>query len=308
MEYYKSYDEIISAAKSVPEKSVMAIAFPDAHSIEAALMAADDGIIEPVLVGNAEEAKKILKEMGRDSDGIRIVEAEDDVDSAAKAVELVRKGEANFLLKGKLDTKVILKAVVNKETGLGTGRIMSHFSLFEMPNYHKLVAIVDGGMMTYPDLAQKADIIRNTVSVFKALGYECPKVGVLACVEKLNPKMPETVEGDELKQMNQRGEIVDCIVEGPISYDCALSKEIADFKGFDSPCAGDCDILIVPNIHAGNLVGKAITITAGGKMAGFIVGAKCPIALTSRGSTVEEKYTSIVLAALTAKGLQEELK
>lgn len=303
---YKSFEEIIAAAKSLPEKAVMAVAAPDEHTIEASLLARRQGVVEPVFVGNAREAAEILAGMGERPEDFRILGADDVVDAAAKAVALVRKGEANFLLKGKLDTKVILKAVVNKETGLGTGRIMSHFTLFEVPNYHKLLAIVDGGMMTYPDLNQKAEIIRNTVEVFHAIGCERPKVGVLACVEKINPKMPETLDGDALKQMNARGEIEGCIVEGPISYDCAVSREIAAFKGFESPCAGDCDILLVPNIHAGNLLGKAITITAQGKMAGFIVGARCPIAMTSRGSSVDEKYTSIVLAALAAQGMKKE--
>ena len=133
------------------------------------------------------------------------------------------------------------------------------------------------------------------------MGYDCPKVGVVTCVEKLNPKMPETVEADALKQMNLRGEITGCIVEGPISYDCAVSKEIAEFKGFHSPCAGDCDILLAPNIHAGNIMGKMLAVTCGAKMAGFIVGAKCPVVMTSRGATAEEKYLSIVISALAAQ-------
>jgi phosphate butyryltransferase len=160
-------------------------------------------------------------------------------------------------------------------------------------------------MVPYPTLEQKKAIIENTVGALRAMGYDEVKVGVLACVEKLNPKMPETVEADELKQMNRRGEIRHCVVEGPISYDCAVSKEIADFKGFESPCAGDCDILLAPNIHAGNIMGKMLTVTCGAKMAGFIVGAKCPIAMTSRGSSVEEKYTSIILAALCARGMEK---
>jgi phosphate butyryltransferase len=136
------------------------------------------------------------------------------------------------------------------------------------------------------------------------MGYDMPKVGVLACVEKINPKMPETIEADELKQMNQRGEITGCIVEGPISYDCAVSKEIADFKGYQSPVAGDCDVVVAPNIHAGNIMGKMFTVTAGAKMAGFIVGAKCPIVMTSRGSSPMEKYLSIVISAAAARGMQ----
>ena len=220
---------------------------------------------------------------------------------AAKAAALVREGKADLLMKGKLDTAVLLKAVVNKEHGLGKGGVMSHFSIFEVPGYHKLLCPVDGGMMTYPTLEQKKAIIENTVGVLHAMGYECPKVGVLACVEKVNPKMPETVEADALKQMNQRGEITGCIVEGPVSYDCAMSKEIAEFKGFDSPVSGDCDVLVAPNIHAGNIMGKLLTVTCGARLAGMMVGAKCPIVMTSRGSSAEEKYLSIVLAAAAAQ-------
>ncbi len=222
-------------------------------------------------------------------------------EAARKAVSLVVEGKADFLMKGKLDTSVLLKAVVNKECGLGQGRTMSHFTMFQVPGYHKLLVPVDGGMVTYPTLEQKRDIICNTVDTLRSMGYDMPKVGVVTCVEKVNPKMPETVEADLLKQMNENGEISGCIVEGPISYDCAVSREIADFKGFQSPCAGDCDVLVAPNIHAGNIMGKMLAVTCGAKMAGFIVGAKCPIVMTSRGSSPEEKYLSIVISAVAAQ-------
>ena len=152
-------------------------------------------------------------------------------------------------------------------------------------------------MVTYPTLEQKKCIIENTVGALLAMGYECPKVGVLACVEKVNPKMPETLEARELQEMNAAGEIKNCIVEGPISYDCAMSREIAEFKGYESRISGDVDILVAPNIHAGNIMGKMLAVTCGAKMAGFIVGAKCPVVMTSRGSSAEEKYLSIVIAA-----------
>lgn len=301
---FTSLDQIVNAAKGMSSKTTMAVAAAaDAHTLEAAFLAADAGIVEPILVGEKEAIIRILSEMGRSVPEENIVDAADIVDAAEKAVALVREGRAHFLLKGKLDTKYLLKAVVNKEKGLGTGNLMSHFTLFEIPGYHKLLAPVDGGMVTYPNLEQKKGIIENTVRAMRALGYDCPKVGVLACVEKLNPKMPETVEGDALKQMNQRGEIAHCIVEGPISYDCAVSREIAAIKGFESPCAGDCDVLVAPNIHAGNIMGKMLTVTCGAKMAGFIVGAKCPIAMTSRGSSAEEKFNSIVIAAYAARGM-----
>jgi phosphate butyryltransferase len=159
------------------------------------------------------------------------------------------------------------------------------------------VITTDGGMMMYPDLEQKKKIIENAVGVLHSLGYENPKVGVLAAVETVNPKMPESVDAGKLKEMNQNGEITGCIVEGPISYDLAMNKESAEIKGFVSPVAGDPDILIVPNITAGNILGKCLVYSAGAKMAGFIVGAKVPIVLTSRGSSSEEKYLSLVISA-----------
>ena len=300
-----SFDEILRSAGELPERAVMAVAAAaDPHSLEAALEARRAGIAEPLLVGDRGAILSLLEGLGESVPDEDIIDASGSAEAAARAVALVREGRASFLLKGGLDTSVLLRAVVDKERGLSRGRLMSHFTIFQIPGYHKVLAPVDGGMVTYPTLEQKKQIIENTVEMFHALGYECPKVGVLACVEKLNPKMPETVEADALKQMNLRGEIPGCVVEGPISYDCAVSKEIADYKGFESPCAGDCDILLAPNIHAGNIMGKMLTVTCGAKMAGFIVGAACPIAMTSRGSSAEEKFDSIVLAAVCAAGMK----
>ena len=300
-----SFDEILRSAGELPSRAVMAVAAAaDPHSLEAALEARRAGIAEPLLVGDRSAILSLLEGLGESVPDEDIIDASGSAEAAARAVALVREGRASFLLKGGLDTSVLLRAVVDKERGLSRGRLMSHFTIFEIPGYHKLLAPVDGGMVTYPTLEQKKQIIENTVEMFHALGYDRPKVGVLACKEKLDPKMPETLDGDALKQMNLRGEIPGCVVEGPISYDCAVSKEIADYKGFESPCAGDCDILLAPNIHAGNIMGKMLTVTCGAKMAGFIVGAACPIAMTSRGSSAEEKFDSIVLAAVCAAGMK----
>ncbi len=298
----KNFAELIGKVKGMPEMKRMVIAAAgEEHTLEAALHARKEGICRPILVGDAAKIRDILKELKEEVPEEDIYDAPEPEAAAAKAVELVREGKGDFLMKGYLDTKVILKAVVNKETGLGQGRLMSHFTMFEVPGYHKIIVAVDGGMVTYPDLQMKKEIILNTIDVLHAYGYENPKVGVLACVEKVNPKMPETLDADELAKMNAAGEIPGCIVEGPISYDCAMSKEIADFKGYESKIAGDVDVLIVPNIHAGNILGKVYTVTCGAKMAGFIVGAKCPIVLTSRGSSAEEKYMSIVVSAAATK-------
>ena len=300
--FYKTFDELIARQKGQPAMARMAVAAAgDEHTIEAALHARSEGIAHPIFVGDKAVIDQALAHLGAQADPADILDVADLAESARVAVGLVREGKADFLMKGKLDTSVLLKAVVDKEHGLGKGGVMSHFTAFQVPSYHKLLVPVDGGMVTYPTLEQKKAIIENTVGALHVMGYDCPKVGVLACVEKLNPKMPETVEADALKQMNQRGEITGCVVEGPISYDCAVSKEIADFKGFVSPCAGDCDVLIAPNIHAGNIMGKMLTVTCGAKMAGFIVGAKCPIAMVSRGSSPEEKFLSIVLATAAAR-------
>lgn len=299
---FRNFDELIAKVKGLPGMKRMAIAVAaDEHTLEAALVARKEGIARPVLVGDRALIGDILTKLGEDVADEDIYDVVDEVAACEYAVKLVKEGKADFLMKGKVDTKVILKAVVNKENGLGKGGVMSHITIFEVPTYHKLLVPVDGGMVTYPTLEQKKAIIENTVSALLDMGYTCPKVGVLACVEKVNPKMPETVEADALAQMNRSGEIAGCIVEGPISYDCAIDKSIADFKGLESEIAGDVDILIAPNIHAGNIMGKMLAVTCRAKMAGFVVGAKCPIVLTSRGSSAEEKYLSIVVSAAAAK-------
>ena len=243
---FHTFDELIAHVKGQPSRARMAVAAAgDAHTIEAVLRARAEGMVTPILAGDKAVIDQALAELGEHIPAEDTHDEPDLAEAARKAVALVRAGQADFLMKGKLDTSVLLKAVVNKETGLGKGGVMSHFTAFEIPTYHKLLMPVDGGMVTYPTLEQKKAIIENTVGALRAMGYDCPKVGVLACVEKLNPKLPETVEGDALKQLNQRGELTGCVVEGPTSYDCAVSREIAPLKGFESPCAGACDVLVV---------------------------------------------------------------
>lgn len=298
----KNFQEIIDKVKGCSDKKRMVIAAAgELHTLQAAIHAQNEGIIVPVLVGDKKEIDRILTELNATIPSDDIYDVVDPKEAAEKAVELVREGKGDFLMKGFLDTSVILKAVVNKEKGLGKGGVMSHFTMFEVPNYHKILVAVDGGMVTYPTLEQKKAIIENTVGVLRAYGYEEPKVAVLSCVEKVNPKMPETIEADQLATMNKNGEIKDCVIAGPISYDCAMSKEVAEIKKYENPVAGNADILVAPNIHAGNIMGKMLTITCGAKMAGFIVGAKCPIVLTSRGSSADEKYLSIVMSAAAVK-------
>ena len=290
MAVIKNFDEIVERVKGFPEPMrVIVAAAQDEHTLQAIKHAQEEGIAKPVLVGD-----KVPEE--------DIYDVPDVDESAKRAVALIHEGKGDFLMKGKMETAQILKPAVNKETGLGTGRVMSHFVFDELPHYHKLLVTTDGGMMTYPTLEQKAQIIENTVETLKALGYENPKIAAVAAVEKVNPKMPETVEARELKEMNERGEIKDCVVEGPISLDIALDKECADIKGFESPVAGDADVILVPNIQVGNILGKSITIIAKGNMAGFVVGAQVPIVFCSRGSSAKEKFLSLALAAAVSAG------
>ncbi|MEG1753001.1 MAG: phosphate acyltransferase [Christensenella sp.] len=299
---YKTFDELIAKVKGGQQRKRMIVACAnDTHSIDAAIKARDEGVVQPILVGDRAYIKGALNDMNAQLSQEDIYDCEGLAETCALAVKLVREGKGDFLMKGKVDTGIFLKEVVNKEHGLGKGGVMSHVTLFEVPGYHKLLLPVDGGMVTYPTLEQKKAIIENTVGVLHKIGYECPKVGVLACMEKVNPKMPETIEARALQDMNEHGEIEGCIVEGPISYDCAVDKEIAAFKGYKSRIAGDVDVLVAPNIHAGNIMGKMLVCTCKAKMAGFIEGAACPIIMTSRGSSAEEKYLSIVVAAAAAK-------
>ncbi len=295
---YSSFDELIKKAQSQKIlKKVAVVAAHDEHTLEAVMRAVDDNIVEPILIGREDEIRGIINKLGKEIKAENIFNVEDESTAAYKAVELVRAGKVDFLMKGKIQTADLLKAVVDKEKGLRTGSVMSHIAINEVPTYHKLIAITDGGMMMYPDLAKKKQIVENAVNTFLAMGYEKPKVAVLAAVERVNPKMPETVDANELKKMSETGEIPNCIIEGPISYDITMNKESAKIKGFESPVVEDADILVVPDIASGNMLSKALIYSAGAKMAGFIVGAKVPIVLTSRGSSSEEKYLSLVLSA-----------
>ncbi len=298
---FRNFDELIEKVQNTGStKKVVVAAAGDEHTLKAVFKAKKDNIVDPLLIGNKTKIKEILDNLNERLSDSAIIDVKSDASAAEKAVELINEKKADFIMKGKIQTADLLKAVVNKENGLGTGKIMSHFVINEIPNYHKLLVTTDGGMMMYPDVNQKKQIIENAVNVLRTMGYDKPKVAVLAAVEKVNPKMPESVDADILKKMNQSGEIKNCIVEGPISYDLTMSRESAEIKGFKSPVAGDADILIVPNITAGNILGKCLLCSAGAKMAGFIVGAKVPVVLTSRGASAEEKYLSLVLSASVA--------
>lgn len=302
---FSNFEMIVAQAKAAKRKSVLAVAAAeDLPVLQAALRARETGIADVIAVGDRDTLYRMAEQLGQDPGLLEIVDATRE-NAGQTAVDLVRSGRANSLMKGMMDTKALLGPVVKRENGLRTGKVMSHFALNELPGYHKLIVNTDGGMLTYPSLEDKVAIIENAVSTLRSMGYTCPKVAVLAGVEKENPKMVETVEAAELMRRNRTGWLPECIVEGPVSYDVALSAEIAAHKQVPYQCCGDYDVLVAPNLAAGNILGKSWTVTAGSKMAGIIVGAKVPIVLTSRGSTAEEKYLSIALAAVAAPEVED---
>lgn len=297
----KSFKELASAAISMPRKTVVAVVEAhDAHTLEAIIAAKKDNMIEAMLIGNEAKIREILAAEGGNAEDFTIVATESLEDSLKAAVENINAGKATAIMKGKLETGQFMKAIVKKENGLLAGGLLSLIGLYEHSSYHKLLAVTDQGMNTYPDLNGKKNLILNAVGLLHALGVENPKVAVLASVEKVNPKMPETVDGDALKKMNQTGEIPGCIVEGPISFDLAVKKGAAAIKGYESPVAGDADLLLVPDITCGNVLVKCMTDYAGATTAGTILGAKVPVIVTSRSAEASDKYYSIALAAVAA--------
>ena len=293
----KDFKQLRQLVESVDKRTVAVVAAHDAHTLEAVLKTKDEGILDHILIGKKDEIIKIGNELGYDVSPDVIIDSDTDEDAVAKGLDLIKTGGADFLQKGILQTSTLLKGVVNKKNGIKARDTLSNVALLDIPAYHKVVGLTDGGMVMYPTLEQKKDIIDNAVEVYKALGYDNPKVAVLCAVETLNPKMPETVDAAELKKMNQEGIIKGCVVEGPISFDLAVDPEAAKIKGYESPVAGDADIIIMPDISAGNLTSKALTVLGGAMMAGIVMGAKCPIALNSRSAAFEEKYYSLLACA-----------
>ena len=298
----KSFKELADAAKAMEKKTVLAVVEAhDEHTLEAVMTAKKDGIIDAMLIGNEEKIREIITLEGADPADYNIVPTSSIEESLKIGIDTIHSGKANVIMKGKMETSPFMKAIINKENDMMAGGRISLVGLFEHPTaYHKLLAVTDMGMNTYPDLEGKKDEINNAVKLLHALGIECPKVACLCAVEKLNPKMPETVDADALKKMNAAGEIPGCIVEGPISFDLAIKKESADLKGYDSPVAGDADLLLVPDITCGNVLVKCMTEYAGATTAGAMLGAKCPLIITSRSAAASDKYYSIALAAYSA--------
>lgn len=302
-----NFDMLLKLAQDKGPKTISVAVAEDPDVLSAIKMATEKGIVVPILVGNEEKIRVVASEVGLDIKDIEIINEPDGTLACRIATELVSSGKAQILMKGLIDTSIIMKQVLDKEIGLRTENVISHVAVFEVPTYHKIFLVTDAAMNIAPDLQQKKEILKNAVQLAIAIGIEQPKVAVIASKEKVSPKMEATVHAKELAEMNQRGEIINCIVDGPLALDNAISKESAKIKGIHSLVAGDADILLVPNIDAGNVLYKALTFLANAKSAGLIIGTKAPIVLTSRADNEDAKLNSIALAVLMAsKGGKDE--
>ncbi len=289
--------DLYELAKSSRKKKIAVAVAHDEHSLEAVCAVVKSGLIEAILVGSEQKIKDLAGKLKLDLKGMKIVNEEADPAAVKKAVALVRNKEADILMKGNVPTATFLRGVLDKENGLRKSDVLSHFALFEVPTYHKLIGLTDAAMVIAPDLKTKIAIINNAVEFMNKLGVPKPKVAMLCAVEMVNEQMPATLEAALIAKMNQRGQIKNCIIDGPLAYDNAVSLASAQHKGIVSDVAGDADMLVVPDIEAGNVLYKAYGFSANAKLAAVVLGAAAPIVLTSRSDTEESKQASIVMAA-----------
>ncbi|HCF56216.1 MAG TPA: phosphate butyryltransferase [Bacillus sp. (in: Bacteria)] len=292
---------LIDQAAGQPKKTVAVAVAEDHEVIEAVAKAIKLQLAQFRLYGNQEKIMGMLQEHGlQTSEHVEVIATMSSAEAAELSVKAVRNGEADVLMKGNIPTANILKAVLNKEWGLRKGSVLSHVAAFEVQNYDRLIFVTDAAMNIAPDVTQKAAIIQNTVEVAQAIGIDLPKVAPIAAVEVVNPAMQATIDAAMLTQMNRRGQIKDCIVDGPLALDNAVSQIAAEHKGIVSDVAGKADILLVPTIEAGNVLYKSLVYFADAKVGAMIAGAKAPIVLTSRADSAETKVYSLALAVATA--------
>jgi len=299
--HFHSFREFLSEEPD-QRVAVAVAAAGDPEVLEAIKAAQDRGWVEPILCGNPQKIEDAAKAVGLKLEG-RVIEAGDDKLAARLAVEEVRSGRAQMLMKGLIETSDFLRAVLDRDRGLRMGeRRMSHLAVLEDPRHQRLYFMSDAAVNVNPDLLMKVEIVRNAVEALHALGVPEPLVAVLAAVELVDPAMPATVDAANLAKMSERGQLPRCIVDGPLALDNAISSEAAHHKGIKSPVAGQPDILIVPNIEAGNVLYKAFTYFQGARTAGILLGARCPIVLTSRADPAELKLLSIGMGMRVASG------
>lgn len=298
----KTFNELVSKVSEFEMKKVSIAVAQDSAVLEAVRAAKDRKIADAILVGDKEKIDAVAKEINVDISDFEIIDVKDDIEASLTAVKLVRDGVADMYMKGLINTKDFLKSVLNKECGLRTGNPLSHVCVFDVKGMDHLLFLTDVAFIPYPTLEDKVNIINNTLEITKACGVENPKIAPLAAVEVVNPKMPTTVEAAELTQMNKDGKITGCIVDGPLSFDLAIDPEAAKHKGAtDRAIQGDADVLLFPDIHAGNVTYKAMVHMADSVNGNLLTGTKAPVILTSRSDSFEVKVNSLALGAVVAE-------
>jgi phosphate butyryltransferase len=297
----KTLNDLRKIVEGGPRKKLVLAAAQDQHSLSAVIRAWKEDVIEPILIGDKEQIESICLSFNYDVEGIRIIDEPDTLKSVELAVKMVSSKQVDILMKGKIGTSSLLKCVLNKEWGLRTGHLLSHFALFEVDTYHKVIAVTDVAMNIAPNLQDKIAIVNNSVDCLNKLGYVMPKVAVLGAVEMVNENMEATLHAALLSKMNQRDQIKNCIIDGPLAFDNAISLESAQYKGIRSEVAGETDLLLMPDIEVGNVLYKSLVFFAKAKVASIILGASAPIVLTSRSDSEQAKFDSILLSAAASK-------
>ena len=294
----RKYDRLIEQVKAMAPTPT-AVAHPcTPAALEGATDAAELGIIRPILVGPRAKIAAVAAEAGLDIANYEIVDAAHSHDSAAKAVALVRQGKAELLMKGSLHTDELLSEVVKRDTGLRTERRLSHCFIMDVPGYDHVLTITDAAINIFPTLEEKVDIVQNAIDLLHAIGNEEPRVAILSAMETVNPKLNNTIEAAALCKMADRGQITGGLLDGPLAFDNAISPEAARIKGIDGPVAGRADILVVPDLEAGNMLAKSLSFLMNADSAGIVLGARVPIILTSRADSVESRLASCAVAAM----------
>ena len=301
------YEKLLERCKSVGAIPT-AVAHPcEISALTGAVEAAQAGLIEPILVGPAATIEEIAKSANVDLGNIEIVDAAHSVDSARKAVEVIKQGRAEVLMKGSLHSDELLSAIVSRDGGLRTGRRISHVFVMDVPTYHKVLVVTDAAINITPTLEDKVDICQNAIDLCVSLGVEKPKLAILAAVEVVNSKMQATLDAAALCKMAERGQIKGGILDGPLAFDNAISKQAAEIKGIKSAVAGDPDILLAPDLEAGNILAKQLAFLANADSAGLVLGAKVPVILTSRADSVRSRIASCAVATLVAHARRNNL-
>ena len=297
-------DGILTAAKELKGGVIAVAAAHDDVTLQAVVDAKRSGIAESVLVGHENEIRAILAELGESPNDYRIIDADTDQDCAKAAVQEVRAGRASFLMKGLLGTADLMRAVLDRENGLRTNNLVAHCMLHETPSYPRMFIVTDGGVNTFPELAQKADILENAARILQALGYEQISAACVCGAENVNPKIQATVDAAALADMKDRWALYNMSVYGPVGLDLAVSPEACEHKGYHARGAGEADIILAPDYQAGNGISKAASLFGGARTAGIILGAKAPIVLVSRSDSSDSKLASIALGGLLAHRMQ----